>query len=73
MSHVHAEAGSNNHSYQQLLCLILHCGLVAIHVVLAVIYAHHLEHSVAFDINSFSMNWFPFIVMAISQAISAMR
>lgn len=67
------EAGSNSRSHQHLLCFMLHCGLVAIHVVLVVIYVRHLEHSVTFDINSFSTNFLPSIVSAVSQAVGTVR
>lgn len=67
------EAGSKGRSHQHLLCFMLHCGLVAIHVVLVVIYIRHLEHSVTFDINSFSTNFLPSIVSAVSQAIGTVR
>lgn len=63
------KANMSLHRRLQLLCVAVHGGLVAIHVVLLVVYIYHLEHAAAFDISSFSTNWLPFIVTLVSQSI----
>ena len=66
-------SGMSPHLRLQFLCVLLHCGLVAIHIALFVVYLCHFEHSVTFDINSFSTNWLPSIVSGVSQAIGTVR
>lgn len=61
------------HQRLQIFSAFLHLNLLVVHVVLLVVYIRHWEHAAAFDIDSFSTNWLPFIVTVVSQAIGTVR
>lgn len=56
-----------------VLCLLLHFGLVAVHGVLFIVYAHHWEHRVTTNISASSTTWFPLLVTIILQTVGTVR